>query len=128
MIPLRKLNSVYRPQIPFALNLSSQSPGRSKTPSKSPKSASSPKSPSPSYLKVGSAFGYIVSLLISIAFVYSYAAFKPVLREQFGWNELQGAYIFTFANFGLNFVVHMGMLYDWGGAGITSLVAGTFKV
>ncbi|CAD7948521.1 unnamed protein product [Amoebophrya sp. A25] len=70
---------------------------------------------------------YTVGLLCSISFIYSYAAFKGDLGARFAWDEYSLAYVFTFANMGQNFVVHMGALYDKKGPVVTSLVAALFK-
>jgi len=37
-------------------------------------------------------------------------------------------YVFLYANFGQNFVVHMGVLYDNYGAALTGLISAGLKV
>eukprot|EP00392_Amoebophrya_sp_AT5.2_P008565 g8593.t1 len=71
---------------------------------------------------------YTVFVLCGISFIYSFSAFKADLRSHFGYDELTAAYIFTFANLGQNFVVHMGAMYDRYGAVTTSVVSGILKL
>ena len=66
-------------------------------------------------------------MLVSTSFVYSFSAFKGDLLLDFGWDEVVAAYIFTFANFGQNFVVHMGIFYDYFGFTVASWVCASLK-
>ncbi len=71
---------------------------------------------------------YCAAQLVAVAFVYSFSAFKQDLMGTFGWAEKEAAFVFTFANVGQNFVVHLGLLYDRFGAGATSALAALCKV
>ncbi|CAD7965387.1 unnamed protein product [Amoebophrya sp. A120] len=71
---------------------------------------------------------YTVCVLCGISFIYSYSAWKGDFRQHFDFDEVTAAYVFTYANLGQNFVVHMGYLYDKKGMVVTSVLSGFLKL
>jgi len=69
------------------------------------------------------ALSYNALTLAFCAFGYSWAGFKPELKAVTGWDEVACASIFAASNFGQNFVVHMGMIYDRYGIKVATTVA-----
>lgn len=66
-------------------------------------------------------------MLIASNLVFAYSSFKLDLKTRLGWDEPTLSIVWSFANAGMNFMVHLGWLYDRYGVKVAGPLSVLFK-